>query len=204
MPRKRSVSGRSRPVTPQSKLMLEIERANRKFRRLEKGGEYGKFAQKKLLRLVTADDNFSYSRSRRNKIRVRNMKQLKIPDIRIYLKKFGTFLKAATSSPLGIKRARSAAEKKLKRTLGGLIDRKLSNEDIDEFYELVTDEDFKYIADKIGDSDVYVLVQKAKEKELTKEEFTDQFKQFMSTNNAEFQLKARKLYNKIMNIDEII
>lgn len=200
MPRKRASKGRARQVTPKSKLLLEIERANRKLRSLEKGGEYGKFASKKLLRLVANSESFSYKRGRRNKIQLRSGVKIETPNLRIYFKKFGEFLKSATSSVLGIRRARSQAEKKLKRTLGGLLDRKVTNEDIDEFYELLEDKDFKYIADKIGDSDAYVLVEKAKQKGLSKEEFTQQFEQFMSTNNAEFQIKARRLFNKFKGI----
>jgi len=204
MPRKQTSKGRARQVTPQSKLLLEIEKANRKLRALERGGEYGKFASKKLLRLVVNDKSFSYKRGRRNKIQLVRNKQLKTPEVRIYFKKFGEFLKSATSSIFGIKRARSKAEKKLKRTLGGLLDRKVTTEDIDEFYDLLEDEDFKYIADKIGDSDAYVLVEKAKQKGLSKEEFTQQFEQFMSTNNAEFQIKARRLFNKFKGINELL
>lgn len=201
MPRKRTSRGRARQVTPKSKLLLEIEKANRKLRALERGGEYGKYASKSLLRLVVNDKSFSYKRGRRNKIRLKSAK-FDTPQIRIYFKKFGEFLKSATSSVFGIKRARSKAEKKLKKTLGGLLDRKVTNEDIDEFYELLEDEDFKYIADKIGDSDAYILVENAKQKGLSKEEFTKQFEQFMSTNNAEFQIKARRLFNKFKGISD--
>lgn len=201
MPRKRTSKGRARRVTPESKLLLQIEKANRRLRNLERGGEYGKYASKKLLRLVANDPNFSYKRGRRNKIRFTGGR-LKVGNAKIYIKKFGEFIKSATSSILGLRRARGAAEKKLKKTLGGLIDRKVTNEDIDEFYELLEDEDFKYIADKIGDSDVYVLVEKAKEKNMTKEDFVKQFEQFMSTNNAEFQIKARRLFNKFKGISD--
>lgn len=204
MPRKRTSKGRARQVTPKSKLLLEIEKANRKLRSLEKGGEYGKYASKQLLRLVVVDKSFSYKRGRRNKIQLSRGAKLSTPQVRIYFKKFGEFIKSATSSILGIRRARSKAEKKLKKTLGGLLDRKVTNEDIDEFYELLQDEDFKYIADKIGDSDAYVLVEKAKQQDMTKEDFTKLFEQFMSTNNAEFQIKARRLFNKFKGIDETI
>ena len=204
MPRKRTSRGRARQVTPKSKLLLEIEKANRRLRSLERGGEFGKYASKDLLRLVSQDKSFSYKRGRRNKIQLVRGKKLSTPQFRVYFKRFSKFLQSATSTVFGIKRARSKAEKKLKKTLGGLLDRKVTNEDIDEFYELLEDEDFKYIADKIGDSDAYVLVEKAKEKGLTKEEFTKQFNQFMTTNNAEFQIKVRRLFNKFKGINEII
>lgn len=200
MPRKRASKGRARQVTPKSKLLLEIERANRKLRSLEKGGEYGKFASKKLLRLVANSENFSYKRGRRNKIQLRSSVKLETPNLRIYFKKFGEFLKSATSSVFGIRRARSQAEKKLKRTLGGLLDRKVSNEDIDEFYELMEDSDFKYIADKIGGSESYVLVENIKEKNMSYNDFEKQFGQFFDTNNFDFKIKAKKLYDKFIKM----
>ena len=197
MPRKRSSKGRARPVTPKSKLLLEIEKANRKLRSLEKGGEYGKYASKSLLRLVVNEKNFSYKRGRRNKIRLKSAK-LETPQVRIYMKKFGEFLHSATSSLLGIMSARRKAQKKLKKTLGGLVDRKVTDEDLDEFYELMNDKDFKSIADKIGDSEAYVLVQNIKEKSLTKEQFKQQFAQFFDTNNADFYIKAENIFNKFV------
>lgn len=197
MPRKRSSKGRARPVTPKSKLLLEIEKANRKLRSLEKGGEYGKYASKSLLRLVVNEKSFSYKRGRRNKIRLRTGK-IETPQVRIYMKKFGEFLHSATSSLLGIASARRKAQKKLKKTLGGLVDRKVTDEDLDEFYDLVNDKDFKYISDKIGDSEAYVLVQSIKEKSLTKEQFKQQFAQFFDTNNVDFGLRAERLFNKFV------
>lgn len=197
MPRKRSSKGRARPVTPKSKLLLEIEKANRKLRSLEKGGEYGKYASKSLLRLVVNDKSFSYKRSRRNKIGFKKFK-LETPQVRIYLKKFGEFLSASTSSVFGIKAARRKVQKKLKKTLGGLVDRKVTDEDLDEFYYIVNDPDFKYLAEKIGPSETYVLIQSIKERNLTKEQFKDQFAQFFDTNNADFHIRAERVYNKFV------
>lgn len=201
MARKRSISGRSRPVTPRSKLIIQIERANRKLNRLEKAGEYGKYASKDLLRLVTTDKNFSYSRKRKNKIRVRNLPNVKTSDFRLITKRVGKFLKAATSSVLGIFSARKTAERKLKKTLGGLTDRKMTKEDIDEFYELVNDKDFSYISDKIGDSETYVLVQNITEKNMSKEDFVKQFNQFIDgTNSLDFKTRAEKLFDKFIKM----
>lgn len=200
MPRKRSVSGRSRPVTPKSRLILEIERANKKLNRLEKGGEYGRYASKDLLRLVSNSKNFSYSRKRKNKIRLKDM-PTNAGDARLLLKRVGKFLSSATSSVLGIFSVRSIAKRKLKKTLGGLLNRKMTNEDIDEFYELVNDENFKYIADKIGDSEAYVLVEKISEKNLNKEDFIKQFGNFFDmTNNFDIKWRAEKLFDKFIEM----
>lgn len=198
MPRKQTSKGRARQVTPKSKLLLEIEKANRKLRSLEKGGEYGKYASKTLLRLVVNDNNFSYKRGRRNKIRLSTGKKLSQPNILMYVKKFREFIKSATSSLFGIQRARRKAEKKLRKTLGGLVNHKISQDDLDEFYDLVNDKDFKYMSEKIGDSEAYVLVQSIKENNLSLPEFRKQFSQFFDTNNFDFNARSKRLYNKII------
>ena len=200
MARKRSVSGRKRPVTPQSKLILEIERANKKLNRLEKGGVYGRYASKELLRMVANNQTFSYRRGRKNKIRVSKM-PTNTADTRLLLKQVGKFLKSATSSVLGIFSVRKTAQRKLKKTLGGLMNRKISNEEVDEFYEMVNDPNFKYIADKIGDSETYVLVQNITENNLSKDDFVKQFNQFFDeSNNFDVKWRAQKLFDKFIKL----
>lgn len=195
MPRKKRSSGRARAATKENKLLLTLDKVNRKLHQLDVNQVYGKYSAKKMLALVSRESQISYKRDRRAKITV-NVKNLNSSQIRYYQKVFDSFLKSKTSSPIGIKEVRSKTEQKLKQSLGELLDKDITEEDIDDFYTLVQDEDFRYIADKIGDSLEYILVEQIRTAEETEEDFINLLSKFITVNTEELREKAKRLYNK--------
>ena len=195
MPRKKRSSGRARAATKENKLLLTLDKVNRKLHQLDVNQVYGKYSAKKMLSLVSRESQISYKRDRRAKITV-NVKNLNASQIRYYQKVFDSFLKSKTSSPIGIKEVRSKTEQKLKQSLGELLDKDITEEDIDDFYTLVQDEDFRYIADKIGDSLEYILVEQIRTADGTEEDFINLLSKFITVNTEELREKAKRLYNK--------
>lgn len=195
MSRKKKSSGRARAATKENKLLLTLDKVNRKLYQLDVNQVYGKYSAKKMLALVSRESQISYKRDRRAKITV-NVKNLNASQIRYYQKVFDSFLKSKTSSPIGIKEVRSKTEQKLKQSLGELLDKDITEEDIDDFYTLVQDEDFRYIADKIGDSLEYILVEQIRTAEGTEEDFINLLSKFITVNTEELREKAKRLYNK--------
>lgn len=195
MPRKKRSSGRARAATKENKLLLTLDKVNRKLHQLDVNQVYGKYSAKKMLALVSRESQISYKRDRRAKITV-NVKNLNSSQIRYYQKVFDSFLNSKTSSPIGIKEVRSKTEQKLKQSLGELLDKDITEEDIDDFYTLVQDEDFRYIADKIGDSLEYILVEQIRTAEETEEDFINLLSKFITVNTEELREKAKRLYNK--------
>lgn len=194
MARKR-IKGRARVPTPESKLLRSIEMVNKKLNRLDSAGLYGSYASKKLLRNIQRDSNIKYNRGKRSKVTV-NVKNLNRSQIRYYQKVLNSFLESKTSSAFGIKDVESRTREKLKQSLSEIRDEDLTEQDVEDFYTLVEDNDFRYFADKIGDSDIYILVNEAKSRDLKKRPFYEMLKQYMTVNTKEARDAARRLYEK--------
>ena len=197
MPRKKLPRGRARVPTPADKLLRSIEKTNRKLNRLDSAGLYGKYATKKLLRTIRNESTIKYNRGKRVKVTV-NVKKLNPSQIRYYQKVFNSFLESKTSSPLGIKDVQSKTRDKLKQSLSEITDEDITEQDVEDFYTLVEDNDFRYLADKIGDSDIYILVNEAKSRDLDEEGFTNMLEQYMTVNTKEARDAASNLYNKFV------
>ena len=196
MARKKHTGGRARTATRETKLLLTLERVNRKLHQLDVNQVYGKYSAKKMLRIVQREsNNIKYNRQKKEQIRV-NVNNLTASQIRYYQKVFDSFLRSKTSSPIGIREVRTKTEQKLKQSLGELVDKDITDEDIDDFYTIVADEDFRYIADKIGDSLEYILIDQIKSTSGTEEDFINLLSKFMTVNTEELREKATRLYNK--------
>ena len=196
MARKR-ITGRSRPSTPQGQLKRSVEKTNKKLNRLQKSGKLGEYSSKKLIRRIQGAAGISYRQNAKQKIRIDTVR-LNVSQVRYYLKIFTDFNNTITSSPIGIANKEAKAREKLKESLSILRDKDIDDQDIEDFYTLVEDEDYRYFADKVGDSDMYILLEDAKTKELDEDGFIDLLKQYMTINTKEVRDKAKNLYNKFV------
>lgn len=195
MPRKR-ISGRARSATREAKFLLTLDKVNRKLRQLDVNQVYGTYSTKKMLKQIQREDKIEYKRSRsKEKIKVK-VDKLTSSQLRYYQKVFESFLRSKTSSPIGVEEVRTKTRETLKDTLGQITDKDISDQDVDKFYDLVADEDFRYLADKIGDSEVYILVDYSRENDLTENDFINLLEQYMTVNNEDARNVASDLYNK--------
>ena len=194
MARKR-IKGRTRTATKESRLLLTLDKVNRKLHQLDVNQVYGKYSSKKMLAIVRRESKISYNKQKKEKIRV-NVNELTASQIRYYQKVFDSFLKSKTSTPIGIREVRTKTEQKLKQSLGELVDKEITDEDVDDFYTIVQDEDFRYIADKINDSLEYILIDQIKSSQGSEEDFVNLLSKFMTVNTEELREKATRLYNK--------
>lgn len=197
MPRKRSSAGRRRSGSVQTNLYIQVEKVNRQLRRLERSGEYGSYASKKLLRMANEAKQIKYNRKARSKISIKRGFKFSLIEQRAVAKRFQEFLGSKLSKASEIKKVRAETRRKVKMKLQGLRDEVLTNKDIDEFYSLTHDEDFRYLADKIGDSDVYILLKETQKEGGSAEDLIEKLQQFMIfTNSSDAADKARRLLNK--------
>ena len=195
MPRKKSVGGRSIPRSPANQLLLQVNKINRRLNRLEKAGVYGRYSSKKLLRFVNENPNISYKRARKQKIKLLNVNKLTPPEARMISKKLNQFQKSKTSSPIGLKEVHETTKSKIKQSLSNYKE-DIDDEDVEDFYEMTSDDDFRYFADKIGDSQLYALIEEATAKNYSENQFIDTLTQYITLNNADVRKKAQRLYNK--------
>ena len=200
MARKRSVSGRARPKTLENKLRITVEKVNRKLNKLDQGKVYGRYASKQILRLASTDKNILYSRKRRNKLFI-NTKGLTQSELRLYQKQMESFLKSKTSTVSGVKQARANVIDKVKKSLSGMTDLELTDDDVEDFFDLTSkDNDFKYLADRMDPSKLYILMQHTKEADGTGENFISMLENYMTVNNQNVRKKATRLYNKFVSL----
>lgn len=194
MARKKSIQGRKRNIISPQRA---TEKVAKRIRKLKASGNFGRYASKKIQSLFKSEN----IKIKRNKIKL-DWKKLKPIQVKKYYKVFTDFLKAKTSTVSGIEENRLETREKLADTLSGLADERVSDEDIDDFYEMVKDDDFRYIADKIGDSDFYVLLNETK-KEVKEnggnanEILKEKLEEFMVvTNSSDAYNKVKNMYDK--------
>ena len=193
MPRKKSVGGRKRTVPTTNYL---LERANKRLINLERANLSNKYASRELLKSLQGQKAVRIgSRKARNRIKV--IRSLNITEKRFVNKKLRQFIEAETSTPTGIKRKRAETRENVLQGLSKLVDRKLTEQDLDDFYYLIENEDFQGLADMIGDSEMYVLVDEAKQKNIKNpNDFVKLLNKHMTSNTKEVRDKATRLFNK--------
>ena len=193
MPRKKSVGGRKRTDLTTNYL---LERANKKLVNLERANLSGKYASRELIRSLQGNKAVKVgSRKARNRIKV--IRSLNIREKKFVNKKLREFVQSDTSTPTGIKRKRAETRDNVLQGLSKLVDRELTKEDLDDFYDLIENEDFQGLADKIGDSEMYVLVDEAKQKNISNpNDFVKLLNKHMTSNTKEVRDKATRLFNK--------
>ena len=196
MPRKKSVGGRSRGVSDVNRLMLEAERINKKFTKLEKAGKYGTYKSRELLEFISRNKNVEIKRSKRSgRHRVRITKKLLSKQEAMLIdKKFKGFLKSKASTPEGIKDIEENIRKKIADTIqeeyAGIDD-----EDIEMFYDILKHQNDE-ILQQIPPSEFYSLVMAGKEQKWRQRNWINVLSEYADLNSVQMRKKARKLYKK--------
>ena len=163
MPRKKSVSGRARAKNIENTLQLQAQKINRRLRALERAGNFGKYKVKELLRFASQNPYVTLKRSRRSRrhrVIVEKI-QKSIANQRLIRKKFGEILKSKVFSNIGITQARKSTRETLARTLEGQIGRRVTDKDLDRFYDIIeysNEVNQESILDKIDPSEFNALV----------------------------------------------
>lgn len=129
----------------------------------------------------------------RNRIKV--IKKLNINDKRYIDKRLKQFLRAETSTPTGVKQVRENTRRGLEK----MLNRTLTDEDLDDIFTLMHDPQYNYFKEKIGYEKVISLVDEAKQKNVRDVNgFIEMLKSHMTVNSKETRELATKLYNKFV------
>lgn len=212
MPRKKSASGRARGKSPENALLLKVEKVNARFRSLEKGGNFNTYASKELVRFAQANPYLSVKtskkRSKGGKSRRGRQPQrrhtlvitkgnIPVAQQRLINKKLNEALNSKVFSNVGIERVRKETRRKVKETLELESGEKLTDKDVDLFYDIAK---YKYddIIDKIGPSEFYQLVQLANKQNYNVEQWVELLNNYVEINNDVMRKQAEYLYNKFV------
>ena len=196
MSRKRSISGRARTSsTVATNVNIQLSKVNKQFKSLRRAGEYGTYASKKVIANLNQSKYFYYNRKSKT-FKISKRSKLTQSQKRLYAKQFQQFLKSKLSKPEFIKKLRAETKDKIKTTLTNVTDKELTDEDVDMFLSLQTDEDYRYIADKIGDSEAYILMNKASEQNMNVTSFRKTLSDYMTVNSQDIRDVTRRLFDK--------
>lgn len=212
MPRKKSASGRARGTSPENALLLKIEKVNARFRSLEKGVNFNTYASKELVRFAQANPYLSVKtskkRSKGGKSRRGRQPQrrhtlvitkgnIPVAQQRLINKKLNEALNSKVFSNVGIERVRKETRRKVKETLELESGEKLTDKDVDLFYDIAK---YKYddIIEKIGPSEFYQLVQLANKQNYNVEQWVELLNNYVEINNDVMRKQAEYLYNKFV------
>lgn len=203
MARKRSASGRARAKTIENTILLQTKRINKRIRSLERAGEYGKYKSKELMQYVARTPYLSIRKARGSKRRrlIVSKIQKTIGQLRETRKKFDQILKSRVFSPIGIKAVRKETRDKVKKTLSEEAGRKLTDRDVDRFYEILEYRDKvneESILSKIDVSSFQTLVDSAKEQNYNKDQWVDFLRDYVDINNDYMKKEAMELYLKFI------
>lgn len=212
MPRKKSASGRARGTSHENALLLKIEKVNERFRSLEKAGNFNTYASKKLVRFAQANPYLSIKTS---KTKSKGGKSLRgrqpqrrhtlvitkghIPEQqqRLINQNLNKALNSKVFSNIGIERVRKEIRRKVKETLELETGEKLTDKDVDLFYEIIK---YKYddIVEKIGPSEFFQLVQVSIKQNYNDERWVELLNNYVEINNDVMRKQAEYLYNKFV------
>lgn len=199
MPRKRSVAGRAKRVTEESKLRLQAEKITRRFRSLERGRNFGVYTGKSLLEFASRNPFVSIKKARgskRHRVLLGRLKQATEGQLAKIATVFSHALKAKTFSNIGIENTRTETRKKIKETLSGIAGRTLTNRDVDLFFEVIKHQS-DIILNKIKPSDFMAIVFEAQDNNYDVEGWIDKLEQVITIGNNDYMRKsAEYLYYK--------
>lgn len=180
----------------QQQLFVELKklskRANQRIVRLER--EFGKdtWATKKLKDKLVADPLQAWTSSGRIKVN----KSMTITQLKATIKATKQFLNSKTSTKSGIKQIKKTTIKSIARSLG-TDENDITNEEAETLYNMLSDDYMSDIIRYIPASDFWALIEDAKEKNDTKNDFIDRISDYITFGNDKDMIeKLSIIYEK--------
>ena len=198
MPRRKTASGRARVKTAENKIMLQVNRINKRFKTLEKGKNYGTYKSRDLIEFVNRNPYLSIKRSRgskRHRLIVKNLLKATTNQLRLISKKFTEVLQSKVFSNTGIERTRRETRKKVSKTLSERMGKEMTKQEVDMFYDIAQEKQ-RSILDQMTSSDFWTLVMVAKDMNASVDTWVSLLKDYATINNEVLREEAKDLYYK--------
>ena len=198
MPRKKTASGRARVKTATNKIMLQVNRINKRFKSLEKGKNYGTYKSRVLIEFAKRNPYLSIKRSRgskRHKLIVQKLREATTNQLRLISKKFTEVLQSKVFSNTGIERTRRETRKKVSKTLSERMGKEMTKQEVDMFYDIAQEKQ-RSILDQMTNSNFWTLVMVAKDMNASVDTWVSLLKDYATINNEVLREEAKDLYYK--------
>ena len=177
------------------KLIRDVHKANQRIQRLtERYGErswatiplYEKLEDKKVLALT------EYGNIRIN----RKMSDIKLKYVQKVVQEF---IASDTSTVRGAARAIKKTKLSLKERFSDAENLKyMSDEEVGRLYQIVENKDWRYMTEVFDPSETWARLQRAKEKNLKYNEFTELFKKDADIKDIEIRTYLKEIYDMYM------
>lgn len=198
--RRKAIKKRSKPKTNIEKLEKEtiknIRKVNTKLKSLQRKNKDIKFASKRLKNKLTEQQINIYD-LKRNRIRIPKIK-MNMTKLIYINKTLNIFLNSLTSTKKGIKEWEKRTKEGIQDLLEDLRDKeKVDNEDVEFYYETLTDSDFTDFSNKLKPSELWALIDYGVQKRMGKDEWINMLFDYMDIEpDEEIREKAERLYFK--------
>lgn len=176
------------------KLIKDVRRANQRIQRLQ--GRYGEasWAVNQLYEKID-NQNINGISMLTGNIRIsRNMSDIQLRAIQ---KATTTFLESQTSTLRGINKAKRNMQDSIKANYSD-IDKPLSDNDAEKLYYMLENKDLRSTVEQIGASEIWPRSIKAKEENLTKNQFIELFKSKADINDLDVRADLERIYETYM------
>ena len=174
-----------------------IRKANARLDSLQRRFGKGTWSSKTLMNKLSQKNMKLWNKST-GKIKTKNLSKLNKTQLTALNKATRNFLKSKTSTRAGIEDIRRQQIKKIQERKKLEEDIDLSYEEAEDLYEMFGDEDFEFIADKIGSSFLQSIIEDAIDDGDSESDFLNRLKRLgsLDTNDLDIREKAINIYNK--------
>lgn len=186
-------------VEEYGKLIKDVRKANQRIQRIQSRYGESSWAINQLYERID-NDNIKGISVLTGNIRVdKNMSDIQLKAIQKATK---TFLESQTSTLRGVNKAINNMQDALKKHYSDFDPEKpkiLTDEDAEKLYSIVENKDIRNTVEQIGASETWTRAIRAKEKNLSKNEFIDLFKNVkVNTNDKDIRADLERIYDLYM------
>lgn len=171
----------------------DVKKANQRLVRLERTYGQDSWASKRLASRLDTEKVQAFT----NQGRIRLNQSMSINQMLAIKKATEQFLSSKTSTLSGIKKIIPEQKKGIEKLLAD--GKEVDEKDIETVYEMLSDEDFNNLKDKIRYDALVDLMINAKELKQTQAQFRQQVEQYIiEGNDMDFVARLERLYDKFI------
>lgn len=167
-----------------------FERVSKEVKRVSY--DTGTWASKKLINRLETSTLDAWSNGR-----VKIRENMTITQLRAVQKATSQFMASKTSTIKGIQSVKEATKESLKATLSDEDLGDITDSEVETMYNMLSDNDFKFLSDKVGASTAWSLIEDAKESNDTEKGWINRLNRYaFEINDVDMRNKALAIYNK--------
>lgn len=152
----------------------------------------GTWASKKLINRLETSTLDAWSKG---KVKIRE--NMTITQLRAVQKATSQFMASKTSTLKGIQNVKESTKQSLRATLSDEDIGEITESEVETMYNMLSDNDFKFLSDKVGASTAWSLIEDAKDNNDTEKGWIDRLNRYaFEINDVDMREKALAIYNK--------